>query len=603
MRHAPPHATGAHADLPKGDIRSLRLVAGYLRPYRAHIALGLLAIIVTSSAVLGLGWGLRFFVDAGIGAGDTALLNRGYRLLLGAVILLAGATWLRFYLITWVGESVVADMRSDIYSRLIHMHPGYFESTRTGELLSRLNTDTTVLQGQLTSSISVILRHALMLIGGVTLLLITSWELTSYLLLIMPVVIVPILLLGNRVRRLSRDAQDKMADINVHAEETLNAVRTIQSLALEELEQQRFSGFVAAARSSGLARIRTKALLIAIVIGLVFGAISTVLWIGGQQVIHGGITPGALSSFVFYAVVVAGSIGSISDTLGDLQRIAGATERLMELKALVPEIVAPAEPSPLPAPLSGLVEFRNVRFAYPSRPNSAALRHVTFNLMPGETVALVGPSGAGKSTIIQLLLRFYDPAEGVISVDGVDIRHLDPQALRRHIGLVPQDPVIFSTSALANIVCGRPEASPEEARAAAAAAEALDFINALPDGFATYLGEKGVRLSGGQKQRIAIARAVIRDPAILLLDEATSALDSENEHKVQKALATLMQGRTTLVVAHRLATVQKADRILVMQQGEICAVGRHEELLRSSELYARLARLQFGAGQPAAGTV
>lgn len=582
---------------PKGKIKSLSLLAGYLRPYRVSIIIGMLAIMITSSAVLGMGWGLRFFVDSGIGASDGALLDEGYELLLGAVLLLAGATWVRFFLVTWIGERVTADIRDDVYAKLIRMHPGYFETTRTGELLSRLTTDTTLLHDQLSSSISVILRHALMLTGGLLLLLITSWDLTRYLLLIVPAVVAPILIIGNRVRRLSREAQDRVADINVHAEETLNAVRTVQSLALEDEETRRFAVYVEAARNSGLTRIRMKALLIAIVIGLVFGAIATVLWIGGKQVIDGTISAGELSSFVFYAVVVAGAVGSLSDVIGDLQRVAGATERLMELKALTPEIAAPENPTPLPEPVSGRVEFSQIAFSYPSRPDVSALNNINFTIAPGENVALVGPSGAGKSTIIQLLLRFYDPKSGSIRVDGIDLKQMAPSALRRHIGLVPQDPVIFSASALENILRGKPEATEAEARAAAEAAEALDFIEALPEGFHSYLGEKGVRLSGGQKQRIAIARAIIRNPAILLLDEATSALDSENEHKVQKALATLMKGRTTLAIAHRLATVQNADRILVLEDGAIKAVGTHEELLKSSELYARLARLQFDQHQ------
>ncbi len=601
MRPTYQSVIGDEKKAPKGKVSNLRLLAGYLRPYRVSIIIAVLAILITSSAVLGMGWSLRFFVDSGIGAGDEGLLDRGYEVLLGAILLLAGATWVRFYLVTWIGERIVADIRDDVYSTLIQMHLGFFETTRTGEILSRLTTDTTLLQNQLSSSISVIFRHALMLIGGIGLLLFTSWDLTRYLLLIVPLVVAPILIIGNRVRKLSREAQERVADINAHAEETFNAIRTIQSLALEARQIERFGAQVAAAKKSGLARIRMKALLIAIVIGLVFGAIATVLWIGGGQVIDGTLSAGDLSSFVFYAVVVAGSVGSLSDVMGDLQRVAGATERLMELKALVPEIAPPAEPLALPSPLGGHIRFDQVSFRYPSRPDTLAMNAVTFNVIPGETVALVGHSGAGKTTIMQLLLRFYDPQEGTISVDGVDIRRLDPQTLRSNLGLVPQDPVIFSTTAYENILSGRPDASTEEVHAAAVAAEALEFIEALPDGFHSYLGEKGVRLSGGQKQRIAIARAIIRNPAILLLDEATSALDSENEHKVQKALAALMRGRTTLVIAHRLATVQSADRILVMEDGSIRAVGTHEQLLATSELYARLARLQFTTSTATAG--
>ncbi len=588
---------GDSATPPKGHIKSLRLLYGYLRPYRLSIFIAFIAIVVTSSAVLGMGYGLRIFVDSGIGKGDAGLLDTGYELLLGAVLVLAGATWLRFYLVTWLGERLVADIRDDIYARLIHMHVGFFETMRTGELLSRLSTDTTLLQNQLSSSISVILRHALMLIGGFALLLLTSWELTKYLLLIIPLVIIPILVIGNRVRRYSREAQDRVADINVQAEETFNAVRTIQSLALEEIEQERFRERVDAAKKAGLARIRMKALLIAIVIALVFGAIATVLWIGGHRVISGEISAGELSSFVFYAVVVAGSVGSLSDVMGDLQRIAGATERLMELKALKPAIATPAAPWSLTLPVKGHVRFDRLHFAYPSRPKAPALADFSLETAPGEILALVGPSGAGKSTIIQLLLRFYDPTSGTISIDGTDIRQLDPEELRRHIGLVPQDPVMFSSTAYANILCGKPEATREKVISAAEMAEALEFIEDLPEGFDTYIGEKGVRLSGGQKQRIAIARAIIRNPAILLLDEATSALDAENEHRVQKALSAVMKDRTTLVIAHRLATVKNANRIVVLEDGHIKAIGTHDELLQSSELYHRLATLQFDQDQ------
>jgi ATP-binding cassette subfamily B protein len=560
------------------------------------MAIAAISIFITSAAVLGMGYGLRFFVDHGIRKGNGVLLNEGFALLLMLVLVLAAATWTRFYLVTWIGERVVADVRNDIYRRLISMHIGFFESTRTGELLSRLTADTTLLQQTLSGSISVICRHALMLTGGMLLLLITSWPLTRYLFLLVPLVVAPILLVGNRVRRLSREAQDRVAEINVQAEESFNAIRTVQALSLEEAETRRFSASVEAAKEAGRVRIQMKAMLIALVIGLVFGAIATVLWIGGHQVIAGTLSPGALSSFVFYAVVVAGSVGSLSDVLGDLQRVAGATERLMQLTALEAEITPPPVPHPLPQPCVGRVAFEGVSFSYPSRPEDAALTDIQFTVEPGETVALVGHSGAGKSTIIQLLLRFYDPGSGVIRVGGEDIRSLHPSALRSVFGVVPQDPAMFSTSAYANIACGKPEATAEEIHAAAAAAEAREFIEALPEGFGTYLGEKGVRLSGGQKQRIAIARAIVRNPAILLLDEATSALDAEHEQRVQHALSRLMRGRTTLVIAHRLATVRSADRILMLDKGKIQAIGTHEELLRSNELYARLAQLQFGQG-------
>ncbi|MBY0354466.1 MAG: ATP-binding cassette domain-containing protein [Rickettsiales bacterium] len=577
----------------KGNIRSLRHIMEYLRPYRWAVVGALLALIFTSSAVLGMGNGLRFLVDQGIGKGDAALLNQAFVILLSVILLLAFATYSRYYLVSWVGERVVADVRNDVYARLVSMDVGFFETNRTGDLLSRLMTDTTLLQTVVGSSVSVALRNALMLVGGIVMLLITSPRLTEYVLLIIPAVVVPIILLGKKVRGLSRDTQERVADVSAHAEETISAIRTIQALSLEKQENQRFGQFVAQSLAISIARIRVRALLIAIVISLVLGAVATVLWIGGRYVVEGQITAGELSAFVFYAMLVAASTGALSEVIGDLQRAAGAAERLMELKQMVPAICAPAQPATLPASIALPIRFEGVRFAYPSRPDVWALNQVSFSIQPGETVALVGPSGAGKSTVMQLLLRFYDIQEGRILLGETPINEYDPAELRGRLGLVPQDPVIFSTSAYENIRYGRPDADESAIRSAAQQAEALEFIEALPEGFTTYLGEKGVRISGGQRQRLAIARALVRNPELLLLDEATSALDSENERKVQAALEGLMRGRTTLVIAHRLSTVQNANRILVMDQGKIVAQGTHTALMQASELYQKLARRQF----------
>lgn len=571
----------------------MRHLAGYLRPYRLAIFGACVALLFTSSAVLAIGAALQYLIDEGIAAGNTELLDRYYWRMLAVVGLLALATYARYFFISWVGEKVVADIRNDIFRKLMQMDTAFFETTRTGEILSRLTTDTTLLQNVVGSSVSIFLRNAILLIGGSVMLVVTSWDLTGYVGLLLPLVIAPIILIGKQVRKLSRASQHRVADISVHAEESLHAIRTIQAMSLERVESFRFAQKVKKARKVASRRIRMRALLTAIVIFLIFGAIVTVLWIGGRDVVTGAITPGDLSAFIFYAVVVAGALGAVSEVIGELQRAAGAAERLMELRAMESSLPVPAEPVVLEEPINGLICFDNITFHYPSRPEDAALRQLSLTIEPGRTVAVVGPSGAGKSTLFQLLLRFYDPQAGRVTLDGTDLRALDPVALRRHFGLVPQDPAIFSADVWHNIGCGRIDASEGEMVEAARKAAALDFIEALPDGFATYLGEKGVRLSGGQKQRIAIARAILRNPQILLLDEATSALDSENEQLVQRALEAAMNGRTTLVIAHRLSTVLKADKIVVLDGGKIDAIGTHAELLETSERYRRLAELQF----------
>ena len=578
---------------PKGKLGSLRYLSRYLRPYRRKVIAATAALVVTSSGVLGMGTALRYLVDQGIAKGNPELLGKGYLMLLAVVVALAVATYTRYLLVSWIGERVVADIRRDIFAKVLSMHTAYFEATRTGDLLSRITTDTTLLQSVVGSSVSLFLRNTLLFIGGFTMLLITSVRLSEYLLLMLPLVILPIITLGRRVRVLSRHTQARVGDIASHAEETIGAIRTIHAMALEEAEQQRFTALVEDTMKTALSRIRMRALLTGIVIALVFGAIVTVLYIGGQDVVAQRITPGDLSAFIFYAVIVAGALGAISEVVGELQRAAGATERLMELMALNPEINAPSNPYEFTKPPQGRLSFEHVTFHYASRPELASLSNISFRVEPGETVAIVGPSGAGKTTLFQLLLRFYDPQFGIIRIDGHDLRTLTPRSWRKHIGIVPQDPVIFSTNAWENIRIGKPDATDEEVRAAARAAAALEFLDALPDGMNTYLGEKGVRLSGGQRQRVAIARAIVRDPCVLLLDEATSALDAENETAIQAALDGIMKERTTLVIAHRLATVVNADRIVVLNGGTIEASGTHAQLLESSQLYKRLAELQF----------
>jgi ATP-binding cassette subfamily B protein len=573
-------------------VAALRLILPFLRPYRARVAGALGAMLLAASLVLVLGQGVRRLIDDGFAGGSMTRLNQATGLMFAVIAILAVATATRFYLVSWLGERVAADLRRAVFDRLIALSPAFFETARTGDLLSRLTADTALLQALVGSAISQWLRSALLLLGALVMLVVTSPSLAAIVVAVVPFVVVPFIVFGRREKRKSRAAQDRVADLGAYAEETLNALRTVQAFTHEPVDRAGFAARAEASVAAAVARIRTRALLILAVILLGFGAITLSLYLGGRQVVGGHMTGGALSSFVFYAVILATSISGLSELWGEMQRAAGAAERLVELLAERPTIAAPPAPARLPTPPLGRVALERVTFHYPAQGERAALHDVSLEVEPGETVALVGPSGAGKTTVFQLLLRFYDPLSGRVLIDGVDLARADPAEARRRIGLVPQDPVIFGATAWENIRYGRPEAGEAEIRAAADAA-ACDFIAGLPHGFDTYLGEKGVRLSGGQRQRIAIARAVLRDPPILLLDEATSALDAESEAAVQRALAALSVGRTTLVIAHRLATVRRADRLIVLEAGRIVATGTHDSLMRGGGLYARLARLQF----------
>ena len=576
------------------SLAPLRGLFPFLKPYRQTLVFAALALLLAAAAQLSLPVALRYLVDEGL-LGQTSAAVDAYFLAMFLVATAFGLfSALRFYLVTWLGERVVADLRNAVYRHVVRLDPAFFEVTKTGEVLSRLTTDTTLIQSISGTGLSIALRSLVTLSGALIMLTITSPGLTGLILLLVPLAIVPVILIGRRLRKLSRASQDRIADTSGLAGEALNAVSTIQAFTLEEQQSQRYADSVDSAFDTARQRIRVRAVLTAVAVVSIFGAITLVLWIGTQAVVAGDMSSGQLGQFLLYAIFVATASAGLSEMWGEVQRAAGAMERLTELLQAEPAIAAPVRPLSLPSECTGKIDFEALSFAYPSRPGRAAIDEFSLQIESGETVAVVGPSGAGKSTLLQLLLRFYAPDHGTIKIDGVDISQVDPLEIRRRVGLVPQETIIFGTSARENIGYGRIGASQSEIIDAARAAAAHEFIQALPDGYDTYLGERGTRLSGGQRQRIAIARAVLKDPPILLLDEATSALDAESERLVQQAMDGLLQGRTTIIIAHRLATVKKADRIVVMDNGRIEDIGSHQELVARDSLYAGLARLQFG---------
>ena len=582
-------------DTPARTLRVAPLFAllPFLRPYARRWALAFLALLTSAGATLALPVAFKYLIDRGFASGDRTHIDRYFIALFIVSLILAAATALRFYWVSWLGERVTADLRRAVYDHVMRMSPQFFETTQTGEVLSRLTTDTTLIQTVVGTSLSLGLRNVLLAVGGIAMLITTSPVLSGYIIATLIVVVAPIVIFGRRVRRLSRASQDKIANASALAGEVLNAMPTVQSYTQETYEAKRFGSAVELAFDTALTRIRARASLTAVVIVFVFAAVVFVLWLGAQAVLAGQMTAGQLSQFILYAVFTAGAVGAVAEVWGDLQRAAGATERLLQLLAARSPVEEAGTTVPLPAHGDG-IRFHDVSFSYPSRPGIAALSGFSLDVRPGEHVALVGPSGAGKTTLFQLLLRFYEPQSGDILINGVSTNQVPLASLRKAIGVVLQESVIFSGSVLDNIRYGMPDATLAQVQRAAGMAAAAGFIEELPQGYDTFLGERGVRLSGGQRQRLAIARAILKNPPILLLDEATSALDAASERLVQTALDNAALNRTTLVIAHRLATVQQADRIVVLDQGRIVAQGRHTELLQSSPLYAQLAALQFG---------